>query len=268
MKGFTKLALVSAIAALPMTGFAMEALDDATMSDVTGQDGIVLTLGLAQTLDILVDDTNGLSNSAIAVAGYTANGGILISQMAINGTATIEVDAGGNGTDGVLAVEVSLANGFAIQTGDLYAVDTTAGGGDYSSGNGANTLPTTAILDSMTVTFASGLDLEIQLGDGADEFMRLSGDAGTININNFALRDVAGGGSLSSTLVSISGLDLTGTTVSLTGAALVVDLTTSGLDTVGVSMSQLTLGGGSAIGDVYISGLDMTGTTLSIAGKP
>ena len=57
MKVFRKLALVSAIATLPATGFAMQAMDDAALSGVTGQDGISIGLGLDQTMNILIDDT-------------------------------------------------------------------------------------------------------------------------------------------------------------------------------------------------------------------
>ena len=265
MKGFKKLALVSAIAALPMSGFAMEALDDATLSDVTGQDGIAIGLSLAQSMDILVDDTDGL-DTGTGPAAYTAAGGILIDNMSITGDADIEIDAGGNGSNGVLVVQVALANGFAIGTGDLYAVDTTAGGGNYASDNGANALPNTAILDSTTITFASGLDLEIQLGDGAENFMELTGDAGTISFTNFALNDIAGGGALSATTLSIGGLNLTGTTVSLTGTGLSITMGAS-LNAVTLTMNDLVLGGGPAIGDVYITGLNMAGDVITISGK-
>ena len=124
MKGFKKLALVTAVAALPMSGFAMEALDDATLSDVTGQTGIQIGLSLTQTMDVLIDDTDGL-DVGTGPATHTVSGGILIQNMGITGTATVEIDAGGESTvDGVLVVQVALANGFNIDTGDLYAVDT------------------------------------------------------------------------------------------------------------------------------------------------
>ena len=258
MKGFKKLALVTAVAALPMSGFAMEALDDATLSDVTGQTGIQIGLSLTQTMDVLIDDTDGL-DALTGPAGYAAAGGILISGMGITGNATVEIDAGGDATDGVLVVQVALANGFNIDTGDLYAVDTTAGSGAYSSGNGANTLPTTAILDSVNVAFASGLDLEVQLGDGAANFMELT-------LTNFALNDIAGGGALSSTQIDISGLDVTGTTVALTATGMEI-VTGASLNNVDITVNDLILGGGAVMGDVYITGLDMSSQTITISGK-
>ncbi|MDF1629959.1 MAG: hypothetical protein P1U78_09205 [Alcanivoracaceae bacterium] len=265
MKGFKKLALVTAVAALPMSGFAMEALDDATLSDVTGQTGIQIGLSLTQTMNVLIDDTDGL-DVGTGPGTHLAAGGILIDSMAINGTATIDVDAGGDATDGVLVVQVALANGFNIDTGDLYAVDTTAGSGAYSSGNGANTLPTTAILDSINIAFSAGLDLEIQLGDGAANFMELTGDIGTLNITNFALNDIAGGGALSSTQIDISGLDVTGTTVALTAGGMQI-VTGANLNAVDITINDLILGGGAAMGDVYITGLDMSAQTITISGK-
>ncbi|MCC1498258.1 DUF6160 family protein [Alcanivorax sp. 1008] len=265
MKGFKKLALVTAVAALPMSGFAMEALDDATLSDVTGQTGIQIGLSLTQTMNVLIDDTDGL-DVGTGPAAYTAAGGILIQNMGITGTATIDIDAGGNATDGVLVVQVALANGFNIDTGDLYAVDTTAGSGAYSSGNGANTPPTTAILDSVNVAFASGLDLEVQLGDGAANFAELTGDIGTLTITNFALNDIAGGGALSSTQIDISGLDVTGTTIALTATGMEI-VTGASLNAVDITINDLILGGGAAMGDVYITGLDLSAQTITISGK-
>lgn len=263
MKGFKKLALVSAIAAMPMSGFAMEALDDATLSDVTGQDGIVIGLTLGQTMDILIDDTDGL-DAGTGPANHTVSGGILIDNMTVTGTADIEIDAGGEGgVDGVLVVQVSLANGFAIGTGDLYAVDTN------DAGDGTYTLPgATAILDSTTITFANGLDLEIQLGDGAENFMEITGNAGTISFTNFALNDISGGGAVRAASLSIGGLDLTGTTVSVDAASLVITLG-AGLNNVSVTMTDLAFGDATAdaIGDVYITGLNMAGDQITIAGK-
>lgn len=261
MKGFKKLALVTAVAALPMSGFAMEALDDATLSDVTGQTGIQIGLSLTQTMDVLIDDTDGL-DVGTGPATHTVSGGILIQNMGITGTATVEIDAGGESTvDGVLVVQVALANGFNIDTGDLYAVDTN------DAADGTFTAPgATAILDSVNVAFASGLDLEIQLGDGAANFMELTGDIGTLTLTNFALNDIAGGGALSSTQIDISGLDVTGTTVALTATGMEI-VTGAALNNVDITINDLILGGGAVMGDVYITGLDMSTQTITISGK-
>lgn len=266
MKGFTKLALVSAIAALPMTGFAMEALDDATMSDVTGQDGISITLGLNQSMTIVIDDTDGLANVASAPAAATADGIIQIGdgigagqEMTMNGTASINIDAGGDGTDGVLVVGISLASNFAINTGDI-SVGTSLNNGALTGG--------AVILDGVDITFTGGLDLDIQLGAAADQFLEITnGNIGTLNIANFALNDVNAGGAITASNIALSGLDLTGVTGSLTGAGLVLSTNTA-LSNVGVTVSRLSLdNGANFVGDVYISGLNMSGQTITINGK-
>ncbi|MCC1498300.1 DUF6160 family protein [Alcanivorax sp. 1008] len=271
MKGFKKLALVTAVAALPMSGFAMEALDDATMSDVTGQDGISISLGLNQTMDILVHDTDGLTgaNAALIPAGYTESGGIFIDNMAAVGTATVEIDAGGNAGDGtgsgVLLVNVNLAAGFQVTTGDIYVVDTEnaliAGTTPVQGASG------TAILTSSTITFAGGVDLGIQLGAGAENFLNIvNGNIGTISMGTVTLGSTGAGTGIS-TGVTLTGIDLGGTTASLTTNGLVLDLGAN-LNAVGIAMTSLSLNGGTdTIGDVYITGLDLSTTNVTINGK-
>lgn len=264
MKGFKKLALVSAIAALPMTGFAMEALDDAAMSDVTGQDGISIGLSLNQSMAIVIDDTDGLANVANAPAAATADGIIQIggtgkTNMSMVGGASIDIDAGGDGTNGVLVVGISLASGFALNTGDI-SVGTSLNNGAQTGGD--------VILDNVAITFTGGLDLNIQLGAAADQFLHITnGNIGTLNIANFALNDVVGGGAISASNIALTGLDLTGVTGSLTTNGL--ELRTNGaLAAVGITVTRLSLdNGANFVGDVYISGLNMSGQTITINGK-
>lgn len=59
---FKKLALASAIAALPMTAMAVDVLDDNAMSGVTGQDGIRVTMDLNLSTNVLVHDVDGIAN--------------------------------------------------------------------------------------------------------------------------------------------------------------------------------------------------------------
>src|SRR5690554_232961 len=129
MKGFKKLALVSAIAALPMSGFAMEALDDATLSGVTGQDGISVNISVpAMTMDIVLHDNDGLTG--------TDAGAIVIDQMSLStptGTSIgLVIDASDNGGAPLLNIAVSIPTGTTISTGDLSVatsdgIGTTAG---------------------------------------------------------------------------------------------------------------------------------------------
>src|SRR5690554_3560779 len=118
MKGFKKLALVTAVAALPMSGFAMEALDDSTMSGITGQDGLVVSINTNGPLEmgINIHDKGGF-------AGHTEDGAIVIENMEVDtlgGNITLTIDAGHDGTgDAILNVAVSIPTGTTISTGDL-----------------------------------------------------------------------------------------------------------------------------------------------------
>lgn len=265
MKGFKKLALTAAIAALPAAGFAMEPMQDEELGDVTGQDGISIGLSLNQTMDVLVVDTDGLDTGS-GPAAYTAAGGIFISGMSIdNGaggatSADINIDAGGNGTDGVLVVEVALGAGFTIGTGSLSAVDAT---GVTDIAGAAAVTAGTEILSNMDITFGSGLDLELQLGDGAATFLEFTAaNIGTLTLTGFSLSD---GGQSISTDITINNLDMSGTTASITATGLQLTLGAS-MNNLNVGMDALTIGGGT-IGDVYILGLNMAGDTITIGGK-
>lgn len=281
MKVFRKLALVSAIATLPATGFAMQAMDDAALSGVTGQDGISIGLGLDQTMNILIDDTDGLAgaDASLIPTAIDGSGGLFIMGNRIHATdaagvhtgaadVTIDLDVGGNSTsgDGVLLVQIGLAAGTTIETGSIHVGQTTGAGiGDF--GNEGS-----AILDSMQIRFASGLSLGVQLGEEAENFLNItSGNIGTLEINNFTLNDVATGGAIGVDQIAVSGLDLTGTTASLTDDGLSLTLG-AGLNNVGIAMDRVTLNanaasGASYLGDVYISGLNMAGNTVTINGK-
>lgn len=277
MKGFQKLALASAIAALPVSGMAMEPLNDSEMSGVTGQDGINIGLELDQTLDVLIDDTDGLDDPAgDNLASFTQSGGIFIQGQGLstpaNTVVDVNIDAGGDGADaGMLQVKVDIPNDFVLTTGDIYAVDTAD---QFDGSMGA--LPTDPIMESTDITFTDGLSLEIHLQNG-NNLLELTGDAGAITFgdatdtaNNFVFNDSAGAvtGSMVVNELEISGLVLDGTTVNLDDTdGLVIEIGADMTD-VAVSMNQLSVDGGTnAIGDVYITGLNMAGNVITVNGK-
>ncbi len=279
MKGFKKLALVSAVAALPMTGFAMEPMADASLSNVTGQDGISIGLSLNQTMDVLIHDTDGLTgvNAALVPVGYGAtSGGIYIDGMGMNGTVSVDVDAGGNtaaGTgEGVLVVQIGLGAGFQILTGDILAVDT-EDAPVWPAVPTNDSATADVILDSMTIDLAAGMDLGLQLGTGASNFVRIiNGNIGTVTINNFCLssNDSCGGLGTSTGIgvgvVAVTGIDLAGTTVDLTTGGMQITMGAS-MNAIGLAMDNVSLDGGEySIGDIYITGLNMAGDTITING--
>ncbi len=100
MKAFKKLALVSAIAAAPFAQAEMVAIDDALMSEMTGQAGITIELSTEVKIgDVIYTDTDGLDNAggSLAITGVRLGG-------ATAGTAldNIKIDIDVDETDGLI----------------------------------------------------------------------------------------------------------------------------------------------------------------------
>lgn len=267
---FNKLALAAAVAAAPTAGLAMEPMEDNQLSNVTGQDGLSIGLSTSQTMDVIIEDTDGTSVSA-----YSTTGSIVISNAGLDTTVAtgdlqIDVDAGGNGTNGMLNVVVTIPNNTELTTGDIGVAD-----GDGSGG----TTGTSNIIPSTTVTFSNGATLDMELGNEDTAFLEFTGDLGTITFgdaanatDNFEIQD--GGdnstnpnSSISMDELAISGLDMSGTTVDVTTAGLEI-VNGSNLNNVDIDITQLSLNGGTdTVGNVYIRGLDMAGDTITVNGK-
>jgi hypothetical protein len=258
---FKKLALASAVAMVPAMGFAMEEVDDSLLSGITGQDGITLSLDLNLTQDILIEDDDGVPNTAnFGNVVNTNAGAINIQDMSLVGNdVEIRIDAGGDATtNAMLAVTIDLTTGLTINTGDIYASNTN---GSFTVAGTSN-----AILDSMAISLPAGTELAIQLGSEETAFLELTGNINTINIANFALNDASSNASISASAINITGLATSGLTVDVENAGLVVDFTTSSMTSVGVDITDLRFGTAAPIGDIRITGLNLTGTTLTISG--
>jgi hypothetical protein len=274
MKGFKKLALVTAVAALPMAGFAMEAMDDAALSGVTGQDGIALAISLNNTLNLGIEDTDGLGTGSFA----EDPGLIMIVGMSMNGTANIAIDAGTTVADGsVLQVAINIPT-LTLNTGDIHVgagtdgTDAAAGLANFGTELAAVGTP---ILESVGITL-TGVDLTLQLGAGAQNLFAL-GTAAPVNIqigdlantaDNFQLNDIPGGGALIVGEININNVDLNGITGSITTAGLEIS-TNAALSGISVAMMDVKLGTAASpsIGNVYITGLNLSGQTITISGK-
>ena len=80
MKGLKKLALVTAVAAAPFAQAEMTAMDDALLSEMTGQAGITIDVDLDMTIDaIKYVDQDGNRKLELAAGGagtgdYNADG--------------------------------------------------------------------------------------------------------------------------------------------------------------------------------------------------
>jgi len=260
-----KLALAVAIAAVPVAGFSVEAMDDEMLAGVTGQDGISLSLGLNVTTNIMVEDDDGVTGStSYGNTAATFAGAILITGAGLDtgaGTLDVDIDAGGDAanTDAQLQVSVSIPAGTTLITGAIGVVNT--------DGAFATESAVQSILSTTTITLTNGLTMDIELGAEETAFINLSSaNIGTITMGAGSLVDASSNASVSWAGQTISGVNATGTQINVVNAGLEIDLTGSALSNITVEITDLAFGTQPAIGDVQISGLDLTGSTITVAG--
>src|SRR5690554_7390833 len=161
MKLFQKSALAVAIAAVPFLSVnAMEALDDATLSEMTGQAGVTIESNL---------DSDGITIGSIQ---YTDEGSVYIKDISVKSdtaggytsTRTIDVDTGGNlltrtVTDGgqlitVGAVELRSTTQAMKHDGTAYVND------EIAAGSGANLVSNLEItIEQADASYANILNL-------------------------------------------------------------------------------------------------------------
>lgn len=282
---FKKLALAAAVAALPATGFSMEAMEDSALSGVTGQDGISITLdpgASGLSLDVYVHDTDGIP--AGTQAGHGFAGAIVIDDMSVTGRIQLDIDAGDSATGGtapVLNVGVSMPDGLTLATGDISVANSNRDDGAWGIDT---TNQTGTILQSTTISLGAGTSLNIQLGNEPQGNMialastitggLTIGTSGDFN-DNLSVTDaggaVSGGvlGASAMTIVDNGGTDLTlDVGVDANADGLVIGLANQGaLD---IRMEDVFLGTADAahtLGDVELVGLDLSSTSVTITGK-
>lgn len=269
---FKKLALAAAVAVAPMSALALEPMQDEALSGVTGQDGISIGITTNITTDLFIEDTDG--HADIGTAGANA-GFMAIQGVNVNGQINLDIDsasaAGTDGTGGVLVIGVELPN-LTLANLSLGVTGSSAADGDRVSADGltrvgdAQAGTVTEVLAMGTIDL-NGLEMDIQLGPDAANFLALSGTIDDIAITDFTLNDANNGGSLFASSVNVSALTLDGTTVAIDGAGMQVTLG-AGVST-DVSLMGLGMGDSTTsapIGNVYLTGLNLGGTTVSITG--
>ena len=140
MKGFNKLVLAAAIAAASSATFAMQQMDDDSMSTATGQDGITINMNVElEGLDVKYIDRDGIQGNVttlnpdyltdntqpLTVTGpstYNNAGAIHISPFGIKVDGqTITIDAGGTTADA--SGDGQLRIGLAANTTTLILND-------------------------------------------------------------------------------------------------------------------------------------------------
>lgn len=127
MKMLKQLALVTAVAAVSTSSFALEQLDDETLAQTTGQDGITITISPDDKVGIQIDKLMIHDNEGISAvptgSKFTANE--LGLGSATSGTAgAIVLDTGAKDKTGT-----ATTKGLVIQGGNIAInVDTDGGG--------------------------------------------------------------------------------------------------------------------------------------------
>lgn len=283
---FKKLALAAAVAALPATGFSMEAMEDTALSGVTGQDGISIGLNTELSAELRIHDADGFADPAGNTSNDRLDSAALIFQdfaiTAIGGGAAqidLEIDAGTNaGNDPTLNINVDLANGIDVNMGDLDVADsgrTTAStiSAGWTVGTSVGTNRVDSVISLGSLTLGAGTSLNIQLGNEAQGDMIAIDTtiSNGISISGFAINDADSGGGITQdvSIVDNGGTDLTVST----GINVDTDSLNIGLSGIGnaggmdVRLANLNIGNGAGgnVGDIELVGLQLSGS-LEISG--
>src|SRR5690554_4716668 len=189
MKLFQKSALAVAIAAVPFLSVnAMEALDDATLSEMTGQAGVTIESNL---------DSDGITIGSIQ---YTDEGSVYIKDISVKSdtaggytsTRTIDVDTDGNlltrtVTDGgqlieVGAVELRSKAQAMEHDGTAYVRDSIVAGGAGTNASGANLVSNLSItIKQADASYANILNLSDKTDPGVAGAVNNGAVDGTTN---------------------------------------------------------------------------------------
>src|SRR5690554_1520439 len=296
MKLFQKTALAVAIAAVPFLSVnAMEALDDATLSNMTGQAGV--------TIETTVDGTQGITIGSIEYtdtgSGATGGGSLVINgvnpgeagvtlqgQVWDSGTntwadgnsttaQTIDIDEHGN-----LITETKAVNGFRVGTGNNAGIN--IGAQKISVGQVLLRSADQQTAGTGGAQLVSELEMTMESGDSSAHILNLSGTQAdrTAAIDNYTTAHTT-----STTIdTGLAGADASGASLAIVskGQSRISNLNVNALDGA-IGITGLSYGGGvngdelmdstqviwaiggAAVdgGGVYIQGSDSTGT-LSI----
>lgn len=278
-----KMMLAASLLLVGSSAFALQVLDDASMSQATGQDGLTVTLqNYTPNARIIWTDTNGINPAdginpldygltgapkagSVVFGDGTAPGNFRIS----TGTTVVTVDADAGVAGPFLNVSIDLPDNLVIETGDIYVA-----GKDTNN----NLVNQTRIMKSMTINL-SGLKLNAQLGHAPqDAFLKMYGVLNDgLRVSNIGL--IGGRSGVDEYGIGIQELLVrdTGENTKLTFNGASIDIVDNGLlirpsagKQVDVLMTEFKFGnladstGG--VGNVALLGLKLGGMSLLVAG--
>lgn len=274
MNGFKKLVLASAVLAATSGAYAMEALDDESMSATTGQDGLTITLDSSiADLQIKYVDRDGLNvsggtfNSAGALVIGDTTSGVDVSILGLQ----IDIDVGGNlGTastgSGMLNIGIGLTS-LNIGLGNVVigvADAVTLGGSSIGT---VKTILAFGASAALNIAGNANL-MNIQLGNETQGSMvHMSATLGSITLTGLSIEDNAGtyqSGAIGIGTIRLSNVVLVNDIDAVAGG---LQIRTAGSSIGEVGLEQVRLGDSSqeSIGDIYLVGLDAS-STITVTG--
>lgn len=284
MIGFKKLALTTAILAASGSALALEAMDDASLSGTTGQDGLTITIDQSDItgLDIVWADRDGHGSAS----SYSNGGSVLIEDVGVNiNGLTVTVDAGSSGVGtaaaGQLLIGVTTTGTTTVNLHDSLSTAPGRGTSVYVGGAGAGALvdnPVEIVTfgDNATFTIDPGVAATIRLGARdtlTENFMEL--DTGTFSVSltgGVTILDAENTASVGAPVgigigtIAVSNLRLVNA-INVVDNGLEID--TTGTTIGGIALERIVLGNQTtqaSIGDVYLSGINAN-STITITGR-
>jgi hypothetical protein len=202
--------LLAGASLLPALAWSMDVMDDSSLGNTTGQDGLTVTLAMPAGLSIdqvAVFDGNGFTgqtgagalvigknaNAAGAAAGTNPVNGNGVSIVPSTPTITAVIDASGGGVAGantgtspMTNIAINLPTSFTVATGDVGIAVATGTAGNYAvtANTTSPNVGDVLIMNSasINVSFASAPLITIQLGKANQTVVNPSLPAGSQNI--------------------------------------------------------------------------------------
>lgn len=279
MKIFTKLALVSSML-ISVNAMAMQAMDDASMSATTGQDGLNIGIKLDNAGisigKLYVHDNDGLGTAtnikgATGTAGAIAINGVTVKQTSSDNLLDLKID-----TDG------SSAGAFLNIAATVGAVDVKIGSIGIGSSNTAVNTTTglrgvksdpTEILTGLTLSLGK-VGANIQLGatpQGAMIVLNSTLQKG-LTISNLGIKDAKGGGQIYLDNIYVRGADNTtgdltlNATVGVTTDGIVIENNSAQNINTYIQGVHLGTSAAKSIGDIEVAGMNVGNSTITISG--
>jgi len=253
MNTFKKLALVAAISAAPFAQAELVSMDDAVLSDMTGQAGISIELSAAVAIGSVEYTDTDLGGGTVGINGIKLGGA---GTGAVAGNLDgIKVDIDVDDTDGLI-INVGQSGTDAIDFG--LSVDSVAMNGGTSFL--ASGIYLGGEIGDTVVTINNDSDINVQssfkITDGS-----LTVDTLGLGITNLVIDD---DGAMATLAMDITPVTTSGTTV--VTDALNIAIADMNLDIAMDATLGSVAGVASSLGSIKINDLSLTNTTLVIYG--